>query len=76
MRTKTVQDPGASYRELKSRESVWVKSGPDNMYLLGVSLGKLVGTFQKRPLFTCWVWAGQMGGYFLKVLTIYLLGMS
>ena len=29
MRTKTVQDPGASYRELKSRESVWVKSGPD-----------------------------------------------
>ena len=30
MRTKTVQDPGASYRELKSRESVWVKSGPDN----------------------------------------------
>ena len=29
MRTKTVQDPGASYRELKSCESVWVKSGPD-----------------------------------------------
>jgi len=29
VRTKTVQDPGASYRELKSRESVWVKSGPD-----------------------------------------------
>ena len=24
-----VQDPGASYRELKSRGSVWVKSGPD-----------------------------------------------
>jgi len=46
------------------------------MYLLGVSLGKLVGTFQKHPLFTCRVWAGQMGGYFLKVPTIYLLGMS
>ena len=28
------------------------------------------------PLFTCWVWAGQMGGYFLKVPTIYPLGMS
>jgi len=46
------------------------------MYLLGVSLGKLVGTFQKCPLFTCRVWAGQMGGYFLKVPTIYPLGMS
>jgi len=46
------------------------------MYLLVVSLGKLVGTFKKRPLFTCWVWAGQMGGYFLKVPTIYPLGMS
>jgi len=46
------------------------------MYLLGVLLGKLVGTFQKHPLFTCRVWAGRMGGYFLKVPTIYLLGMS
>ena len=46
-----------------------------NMYLLGISLGKLVGTFQMCPLFTCWVWAGQMGGYFLNVPTIYLLGV-
>ena len=46
------------------------------MYLLGVSLGKLVGTFQKHPLFTYRVWAGRMGGYFLKVPTIYPLGMS
>ena len=46
------------------------------MYLLGISLGKLVGTFQMCPLFTSWVLAGQMGGYFLKVPTIYLLGMS
>ena len=47
-----------------------------NAYLLGILLGELVGTFQMCPLFTCWVWAGQMGGYFLKVPTIYPLGMS
>ena len=31
MRTKIVQDPGASYWELKSHGSVWVKSGPDSV---------------------------------------------
>ena len=40
MRTKTVQDPGASYRELKSRESVWVKSGPDRQQYLPISYNK------------------------------------
>jgi len=47
-----------------------------NTYLLGISLGKLMGTFQMRPLFTCWVLAGQIGGCFLKVFTTYPLGIS
>ena len=33
-----------------------------NTYLPGISLGKLMGTFQMCSLFTHWVWAGQISG--------------
>jgi len=49
VRTKTVQDPGASYRELKSRESVWVKSGPDKVEGERSALAGHVGTAGALP---------------------------
>jgi len=53
VRTKTVQDPGASYRELKSRESVWVKSGPDMDQVLPLS--EHVDYIQNFPGKVTWV---------------------
>ena len=39
-------------------------------------LGFVLGTFWKCPPLTCWVWAGWIGGHFLKMTNMYLLGMS
>ena len=35
-----------------------------------------LGTFWKCPLLTCWVWARQIDGHFLKTINTYLLGIS
>jgi len=39
----------------------------------GYFAGQIGGYFSKVP---CWVWVGGICGYFLKVFTTYLLGMS